>query len=171
MTEFIKTWLMGITGAAILAALADSLMPNGPVKQVGRLVCGMVLLVAILRPVMQVNLSDLSDSIGQFNQHVEAEAADLETQRQSQLKVVIDERYSAYIVDKARELGLTCRVEFTSVLSEGGVFLPGTIQLYGVFTTQQQQALATVLQTDLGISPQDIYFIEEGGHETNTAAG
>jgi len=50
MMELVRGWLLGITGAAILAAVADGLMPEGGVRQVGKLVCGLVLLFAVLAP-------------------------------------------------------------------------------------------------------------------------
>ena len=39
-----KQWLMGVIAAAILCTIAQDLSPRGSVKQVGRLVCAMVLL-------------------------------------------------------------------------------------------------------------------------------
>ena len=43
-------WLTGITAAAMLTAVARYLMPQGAVQQVGSLVCGMLLLWAVLKP-------------------------------------------------------------------------------------------------------------------------
>lgn len=44
MMAGVGSWLLSITGASVLCALADGLMPAGPVRRVGRLVCGLVLL-------------------------------------------------------------------------------------------------------------------------------
>ena len=41
-----KQWLMRVIAAAILCTIAQDLSPKGSVKQVGRLVCAMVLLCA-----------------------------------------------------------------------------------------------------------------------------
>ena len=48
----IRQWLMGITCAALLAALADGLMSKGAIRQIGKLICALVLLCALLRPVL-----------------------------------------------------------------------------------------------------------------------
>lgn len=48
MMELVGNWLTGVTAAAILCALANSLMPDGPVRRVGRLACGLAVLAAAL---------------------------------------------------------------------------------------------------------------------------
>ena len=50
MMDAAREWLLGVTAAAILAALAEGLMQEGGPKRVGRLVCGLVLLAAVFRP-------------------------------------------------------------------------------------------------------------------------
>ena len=50
MMELVGNWLTGVTAAAILCALANSLMPDGPVRRVGRLACGLAVLAAVLGP-------------------------------------------------------------------------------------------------------------------------
>ena len=57
MMELVKQWLLGITGAAVLAALAEGIMPEGGIRQVGKLTCGLLLLSAVLRPLAGENLS------------------------------------------------------------------------------------------------------------------
>ena len=54
MMDAAREWLLGVTAAAILAALAEGLMQEGGPKRVGRLVCGLVLLAAVFRPAAYV---------------------------------------------------------------------------------------------------------------------
>ena len=54
MMELLRAWLTGITAAAILCALANSLMPEGAVRRVGKLACGLLMLSAVLRPLVEV---------------------------------------------------------------------------------------------------------------------
>ena len=55
-----RTWLLSLIFAAVLCAVARALMPEGAVKRVGGLVCGLVLLSAALAPadVLDVWLAD-----------------------------------------------------------------------------------------------------------------
>ena len=57
MMELLGKWLIGVTAAAILCALADSLMPDGGVRRVGKLALGLVMLAAILRPLARLEVS------------------------------------------------------------------------------------------------------------------
>ena len=54
MMDLVGNWLTGVTAAAILCALANSLMPDGPVRRVGRLACGLAVLAAVLGPVLRL---------------------------------------------------------------------------------------------------------------------
>ena len=42
MMELLRQWLVGVTCAAMIIALADSLTPSGTVRKVGKLVGGLV---------------------------------------------------------------------------------------------------------------------------------
>ena len=53
----LRVWLLGVIGVAVLTALADSVMPPGAVKRVGKLVCGLALLAALLSPLPGFELS------------------------------------------------------------------------------------------------------------------
>ena len=53
----VRSWLLTVIAASLICALADALMPPGAVRRVGRLVCGLVLLGAILTPLARLDLS------------------------------------------------------------------------------------------------------------------
>ena len=61
MLAWIKAWLLGITAAALLVAAAQSLMPGGAVRRVGRLTGGLVLLLALM---LYVTKNDIFRLIG-----------------------------------------------------------------------------------------------------------
>ena len=156
----VREWLLGVTAAAILAALAGSLMPPGAVRQVGKLACGLLLVWAMLRPLLSaggtegISLPDLSG--------LEQEEQLLRQQTAQSLKAVIESRCAAYIADKAAQLGTLCQVEVECRAGEDGVFLPDQARLYGSFSDAQQSRLTEWIQTDLGIPPErQSYFIVE----------
>ena len=151
MMELLRNWLTGVTAAAILCALADSLMPEGPVRRVGRLTCGLVMLAAVLSPFLrlealpapELRLEDAGEQV-----------QDLEQARNSALKPVIEQALSAYAADKAAELGAPCSVRISCQPGENGVLLPCEAVLQGSFTPEQREAAAQFLQSELGI-PRD----------------
>ena len=66
MMELLRAWLTGITAAAILCALANSLMPEGAVRRVGKLSCGLVMLAAVLRPLVEVEALSPGDLLEDY---------------------------------------------------------------------------------------------------------
>ncbi len=163
MIEWIRQWLLSVTGAAILAALAESLMPSGPVRQVGRLSCGLVLLAALLSPVLQWQTGD-SAALAQWQETLALETQALEDSRQSQLKTIIAQQYAAYAVDKGAELGVSCTATFTCALGEDGLFYPTSGTIYGDCTPAQTEALQDALAADLALDASQIIIM--GGNGT-----
>lgn len=57
MTAFLKDWLLGVVAAALAVSVAQALTPAGTVKKVGRLVGGLVLLLAVARPLLRMDVT------------------------------------------------------------------------------------------------------------------
>ena len=165
MMELIKSWLVGITCAAMVVALADGLMPQGAVRKIGRLTGGLVLLLAITRPLLTLDPAALAmDWTGETAAWSEESEA-LEQTNEDLLKTIIAQRTGAYILDKAAALGVTCQVVVTVGPSEEGEYpVPQAVTVTGNFSRQQRQMLTQTIAADLGI-PADRQTYEEGDVE------
>lgn len=144
-------WLIGMTCAAILAAVARCIMPPGPVRQVGSLICAMMLLWAILKPIAVP-----AGLMGKLPVDVQAWKieAELKEKEEQLLKSLIEQECGTYIVDKAAELGVDCSATVTCMMDEAGVWLPGSCRTIGQLTTQQRGELERIISADLGIAPE-----------------
>lgn len=161
MIELLKQWLVGITGAAMIVALADSLTPAGTVRKIGRMVGGLVLLIAVVKPVMGLDFDALAFS----NLHLELEnrQEELEKTDTELLKTIIGEKTGAYILDKAKELGIVCqRVEVTCAVGDGNMPFPSEVIIYGDLGEEQHRALSRSIEADLAI-PEDRQSYKSGG--------
>ena len=58
MTELLRRWILGLAGTAIICAAAAALTPKGQVKKVVQLLCGAVMTVALLSPLLEPDLGD-----------------------------------------------------------------------------------------------------------------
>ena len=105
--EVVRAWLLSLIAVSLLCASAGALMPKGAVRQVGRLVCGLVMLAAILSPVARLDAAEGRRWLAGYFASVEQRRAGLEETVNNQMKHIIEGEYAAYIVDKAAELGLT----------------------------------------------------------------
>ena len=152
MMGLLRDWLLGVTAAALLAALAQSLMPPGPVKKAGGLVCGLVLLWAVFSP-LAGGLDQLPPLPAQdYLEQVELRARELQEQVQEQRKAVIEDELNAYILDKAAQQGIVCQVQITCRAGEEGLFVPAEAQLSAPEEAWPQ--LSRILTEDLGITAQ-----------------
>ena len=133
MMELLRAWLTGITAAAILCALANSLMPEGAVRRVGKLACGLLMLSAVLRPLVEVEALSPGDLLKDYQARTAVQAQTLEEERNAALKSVIEQEFAAYIVDKAAQMGAACTAQVTCQLGEDGVFLPRSATVQGSF--------------------------------------
>lgn len=157
MMELFQKWLTGITCVALVVALADSLTPAGTVRKIGRMVGGLLLLAAVVKPVLSVDFSILAVS----NLHLEVE--ELENTNLDLMKTIIGEETGAYILDKAAELGISCQaVVVTCAVGEEGVPYPAAVTITGTMGDGERQALSRRIEADLAI-PVDCQTYESGG--------
>lgn len=147
----LKQWITGITCAAIIAAAAQALAPSGRVKKAGRLAVGLLLLLAVLKPLGGLDYDALAGALAQYRPDSATCEAALEEKNQAVLKTVIEEKTGAYISDKAEALGMNCAAEVTYYYGPDGEVRPEAVVVRGEFTENQQAQLSRALEGELGI--------------------
>lgn len=165
MTELVRSWLMGVTWAAMLLALAESLTPEGSVKRICRLAGGVVLLLAAIGPVAKLEEADFAQITGQYQSRAEEYREALDEETENLYESIIAEKTAAYILDKAEELGLTCQVSVTVGWEPDGTPCLAAVVLYGTWTKEQKEVLSQRIASDLGI-PAAMQYYKENSDET-----
>ncbi|WP_186564428.1 stage III sporulation protein AF [Lawsonibacter celer] len=161
MLELIRSWLIGITCAAMIVALAEGLTPPGAIRKVGKLTGGLVLLLAILQPILGLDGAALTRSLTEYRLDLSAYSDSLEEENGELMKEIIAEQSAAYIVDKAAELGISCQVTVETV-QDGDYPVPETVTVIGELDMAQQEALKRQIETDFAIPAQRQYY-KSGG--------
>lgn len=156
----VRSWLLTVIAASLICALADALMPKGAVKRVGRLVCGLVLASAILSPLAGLDVESGQSWLERHLASVEFQRAELEEEVNGQMKVIIEQEYAAYIVDKAAQLGAACSAR-TECRRDGGLYLPQRVEVTGAVPPPLQSELVQIIVRDLGVPEEQIDFSEE----------
>ena len=155
-------WLLSIVAASVLCAVAEELMPSGSVKQVGKLVCGLVILWVLLAPLKTLGSVLELDWFEEYNMQMAQTKQELELQVETDRKAVIEEKCAAYIVDKAAELGVACTVEVYCRVGEEGLYLPEHVKLTGVFSDVAQSQMTQLLEEEFALaSGQQEYLMKE----------
>ena len=161
MMGAVRGWLLAVIAVSLLCAVADALMPPGAVKRVGRLVCGLVLVGAILSPAARLDVDGGRRWLERYLFSVQAREAELEHEVNGQIKIIIEQEYAAYIVDKAAELGWTCTAGVECRMSEEGLYLPCRVEVAGPLTQAERARLAQVIWEELGVPQSEQVYIGE----------
>ena len=163
MTLF-KDWLLGVTAAAMLLAMAEGLTPKGTVRQIGKLTGGLVLMVAILQPVLKVDYGTLSGSLSRFRDDLGIYEAEPKTENLQLMKSIIEAKSAAYIQDKAADLGIMCQAEVACTAdSEEEYPYPAAATVTGDLTEAEISRLQILIEGDLAIPVQAQTYRQEGG--------
>ena len=161
MMGAVRGWLMAVISVSLLCAIAGALMPQGAVRRVGRLVCGLVLLAAILCPLAGLDVEAGQRWLDGYLSGIDWEEARLREEINSQMKPIIEQEYAAYIVDKAAQLGLDCSAQVECRESEEGLYLPGRAEVRGNLSEEDRAQLLRMISEDLGIPAAQITIDKE----------
>ena len=148
-----KAYLIEITAAAILAALIRKLAPKSGAGRGARLGAGLLVLLCLLQPLGRF----YRDGTALFSRdwgQVDPMASDEVSKEANRLmESLITDEAEAYILDKARAMGLKAEVT-VKVRLEDRYPVPWAVTIRGSPTGQQKSALETEIQDALGIPPE-----------------
>lgn len=154
--SFLRQWLLGITAAALAVALAQALTPEGTVKKLLRLTGGLVLLLAVVRPLKGLAPEALPRP-GDLVPSVET----AETAGEEVMKTLIAQKVGAYIVDKGDQLGCPCTAQVTVAEDGSGWAVPWSVEVRGQWTAQEKKELSRLIAQELNIPEERQTFLEE----------
>ena len=117
-----------------------------------------MLLLAAVTPVLQLDEDALSGILTEYRVTAEDYGNVLMEKNNFLYKTIIEENTAAYILDKAEELGISCRAEVVFAYDNTGNPYPEEVRLFGNWTEEQREKFSDLLETELGIPPQRQYF-------------
>ena len=167
MMEGVRSWLLGIVLTSLAGGLARQLAPQGKEQAMVRLVSGLLLALAILRPLAAGEWEGLEVAAGSFPLQSEAQAEVYRKNQQDALSAIIAEKTEAYILDKANRLGLDCTVRVSVAAGESGIPLPVSVTVRGAYSP----ALAECMEEEVGIPAQKQIWLEEEQWQTKKESG
>lgn len=152
-----KQWLLGIVLTAFAGGLARQLAPSGREQAMVRLVGGLLLTLAILRPLAELDWEGPALEAGSFQSRTAEQAEIYRKNQQEALAAIIAEKTGAYIWDKANQLGLACQVTVATAAGESGIPLPDTVTILGPYSP----ALAACIEEEVGLPAEKQIWLEE----------
>ena len=153
MMDVIRSWILQITGAAMLTAAALSLSPSGRVKKVVALVCGLVVIAALISPIRSFDTGLFSKYMAELRSRPEEITSALDEVNDKLTRGIIEEECETYILDKATDLGITdLTVSVTARWSEEGYWYPYEVKLICETTDALRLRLSDAIEAQLGLS-------------------
>ena len=158
MMEVVRGWLLQIVAAALFLALVQALMPEGNVKDVGRLLGGALLFCVIVRPFLTGGIADVSSQMRAYGREYAAYSETLEETDKSLMETIMSERTSEYIVSEAETLGDTVTASVRCTWSDAGP-VPAEVTIRGA-DASNRAALSDWIVRALGVPAEDITYEE-----------
>lgn len=153
----LRQWLLGVVLTAFAASLAGELAPGGRERGAVRLVGGLLVLLALLRPLAGLGGTAVPAMKADLSGQTQAQAERYRREGRETLSAIIEQRTASYILDKACGLGLECGVEVTVSAGESGVPLPSGVTITGGYSA----ALAALIEEGVGIPADKQIWLEE----------
>lgn len=147
--QAIREYLVRVTAAALLCGVAGKLLPGGSVGAVLKMICGILMALLVVNPVLKLELSELTDFADRITMEADDAVAEGEQQAQTALCEGIIVQTRAYIQDKANELGAELLVEVE--LTNDQIPVPCGVTLQGQISPYAKSVLSDYLEKSLGI--------------------
>lgn len=156
-------YVLSLITAALIGGILTGLLPGSSCGKALKLLCGIFLMAAVLRPLGSLTLPDLDTWLESWDREAEAAARVGEDYLQAQKRQVISQRLEAYILDKAEQLG----AQLTAKVTLDGQDCPEAVTLEGTWSQTQQEQLRQLLETELGIPKERQQWQESGSSGRN----
>lgn len=152
-----REWLTAITAVTLLLSVAQLLTPEGTLREIVSFIGGLILLLVLLQPLSDVELTDLLSEFSEHQITLQQRQTELERQQTETLTARIEAETEAYISDKARDMGLTLTARVTAEPNADGIPVPVRVELSG----SRSAPLSAWLEAELGLSAEGQVWNEE----------
>ena len=144
-----RAWIMGVFSASLLSAVALALCPEGRVRAVLRMVCGIVCALAVASPLLKLDPDELAAEMARYRLRAESISLEGEEERKMLERTYIEEECAAYIGAKATEAdaavyGVSVQAQWDD---DGLVWYPWSAIIDGAY----DPTLSNIIERDLGI--------------------
>ena len=154
MTDVLAAWVRSTAAGAVFCGIALLLLPEGGEKRAVRLVCGLAMLLILLRPLLSMDAERFAELLSIRRLQADRLLEETDDLSLDLCRRIIMEETEAYIWDAAARLGIT-RLGVRVQLRDGEELpYPWSIDLTGDITELQREQLSLLLEGELGIPRQ-----------------
>ena len=150
--EWVRSWLLSRVCAAMIAAWADALCPEGFPKKLTRMAGGLLLLMVALGPIRRLDENILADAMARYRAQESGYTQAMAGQEET-IKSIIAQETAAYISDKAAALGIRdVQVQVECRMTEDGFAAPESVEVRGRGEAEAWRQLQRALNADFALA-------------------
>ncbi len=159
MTEFAGEWVRAIAGAALICAAATALTPKGKVKSVLKLLCGIVLITAMINPILKRDFPNVSMDMSEYRKQADEIIGKSKEKENSLSRTIIEGELETYILDKAKSLNAPLQsVEVTVKWGDEGCWYPYEVRLKADIPEREKNLISNSIEAELGVPDERQYW-------------
>ena len=137
---------------SILCGLTMSMTPEGGVKRVMAVLCTLILVLTVLTAVKSFDFDAYALELSRYQEQEQVFAQESRDMRQRLNRLVIEEEYKTYILDKANITGMELeQVELDARWSMDGLWVPYSVSIRYRGEERQRRIMEDLISGDLGI--------------------
>ena len=145
MMETISQWIRGVVITSLLVSVLVSLTPEGVFRRIARLTGGLIFLLVALQGMKNVDVSAVTVDFETYKGEIEGKREEFEKENESIMLQSIEEKAQAYILDKAKLLGLDVTAQVEAAVDESGVYSLTGVRLSGTYNAELSDWISETL--------------------------
>ena len=156
MIDSAREWITSIVMVTMFLSVAQTVLPDGKIRKVFSFSGGLVLMVALLQPILELKPGEVELRIERYENEIWERQEELEQVVGAEWEMLIEQEIAAYILDKADALGVDVSVQVQAETGTGEIPV-----LLAELTGQPSETLTEYLEEELGIPRERQVWIHE----------
>ncbi len=156
-----KSYILSIVIAAMICAATNILLPpKSSAGQIVKLLSGILLLLTVISPLTNISFQYISDYLQGISTSADCFVEEGQATAQEEINKIIKGKTEAYILDKAKQMGLQIAVEVA--LDEDNHSIPSVVKVTGSLSPYSKEILSGYIENTLGIAKEKQIWISKG---------
>lgn len=148
--EVVGEYIIRIFIASAVCSVLPSFLSETSSKGIIKIICGIFMTVTIISPILNIDFNYIANHLEQFDIYGSVAAAEQGVQDANLAQErLINERVTAYILDKAESLQMSIDVDL--IMSDEPPLIPYSILIHGDYSPYSRKVLTAYLSEEIGI--------------------
>ena len=154
MISGIREWLSSVIAVTLLVTVAQKLIPEGAIRKIAAFISGLILLVALLKPLLNLKIVDLSEVLSEYTLLLETQEEKFGNITKEEWRFRVEEMTAVHIEEYAAKQGIVATVIVDTEFNENDIPIPTTISINGDY----HEAVAAWIETEIGVPKQQQHW-------------